>query len=63
MEKMCIRDRFYTLDVESLRRHYNKTLLCWNANFQKHKDEVREMFGERFVRMWEFCLLYTSRCV
>ena len=34
--------QFYTLDVESLRRHYNKTLLCWNQNFQKHKDEVRE---------------------
>ena len=26
--------QFYTLDVESLRRHYNKTLLCWNENFQ-----------------------------
>ena len=51
--------QFYTLDVESLRRHYNKTLLCWNENFQKHKDEVREMFGERFVRMWE---LYLCAC-
>ena len=51
--------QFYTLDVESLRRHYNKTLLCWNQNFQKHKDEVREMFGERFVRMWE---LYLCAC-
>ena len=51
--------QFYTLDVESLRRHYNKTLFCWNQNFQKHKDEVREMFGERFVRMWE---LYLCAC-
>ena len=51
--------QFYTLDVESLRRHYNKTLLCWNQNFQKNKDEVREMFGERFVRMWE---LYLCAC-
>lgn len=48
--------RFYTLDVESLRRHYSRTLLCWNENFQKHKDEVREMFDERFVRMWEMYL-------
>ena len=48
--------RFYTIDVESLRRHYNKTLLCWNENFQAHKDEVRDMFGERFVRMWEMYL-------
>lgn len=51
--------RFYTLDVESMRRHYNRTLLCWNANFQKHKDEVKEKFGEEFVRMWE---LYLCAC-
>lgn len=51
--------RFYTLDVESLRRHYNKTLLCWNKNFQEHKDEVVEMFGDRFARMWE---LYLCAC-
>lgn len=51
--------RFYTLDVESLRRHYNKTLLCWNKNFQEHRDEVVDMFGERFARMWE---LYLCAC-
>lgn len=48
--------RFYTLDVEDLRRHYNKTLLCWNENFQKHRSEVAEMFDERFTRMWEMYL-------
>ena len=51
--------RFYTLDVESLRRHYNKTLLCWNKNFQEHRDEVVDMFSERFARMWE---LYLCAC-
>lgn len=51
--------RFYTLDVESLRRHYNKTLLCWNHNFQEHKEEVIKMFGDRFARMWE---LYLCAC-
>lgn len=50
---------FYTLDVESLRRHYNKTLLCWNQNFQEQKDRIRAMQGERFVRMWE---LYLCSC-
>jgi len=48
--------KFYTLDVEDLRRHYNKTLLCWNENFQKHRNEVVEMFDERFARMWEMYL-------
>lgn len=51
--------RFYTLDVESWRRHYNRTLLCWNDNFQKHRDEVVKMFDEKFARMWE---LYLCAC-
>ncbi len=49
----------YTLDVESLRRHYSRTLLCWYENFQKHRREVTEMFDERFARMWE---LYLCSC-
>lgn len=51
--------RFYTIDVESLRRHYNKTLLCWNKAFQEHRKEAVEMFDERFARMWE---LYLCAC-
>jgi cyclopropane-fatty-acyl-phospholipid synthase len=50
---------FYTLDVESLRRHYNKTLLCWRENFLKHRKEVVEMKGEEFARRWE---LYLASC-
>jgi cyclopropane-fatty-acyl-phospholipid synthase len=51
--------RFYTLDVESLRRHYTKTLLCWNEAFQANRDKVVEMYDERFTRMWE---LYLTSC-
>lgn len=51
--------RFYTLDVESLRRHYARTLLCWNENFQAHLAEIKEQFDESFVRMWE---LYLNSC-
>ncbi len=50
---------FYTLDVESLRRHYVKTLLCWYDNYNQQIDKVREMFDERFVRMWA---LYLASC-
>lgn len=28
---------FYVLDVESLRRHYNRTLRCWDKNFNEHR--------------------------
>ncbi|CUX43593.1 SAM-dependent methyltransferase [Clostridium sp. C105KSO13] len=51
--------KFYTLDVESLRRHYNRTLLCWRENFLGHRDEVVKMQGEEFTRMWE---LYLAAC-
>lgn len=51
--------RFYTVDVESLRRHYNKTLLWWNQNFQEHRQDVVSMFDEKFARMWE---LYLCAC-
>lgn len=50
---------FYTLDVESLRRHYNKTLLCWRENFKRCREEVVKEKGEEFARMWE---LYLASC-
>lgn len=45
--------------LQNLRLHYNRTLLCWARNYRKHIREVREMFDERFVRMWD---LYLSSC-
>ena len=51
--------RFYTLDVESLRRHYYKTLRCWEQNFSGHRQEVGGKMGTEFARMWE---LYLSSC-
>lgn len=50
---------FYTLDVESLRRHYNRTLLCWRENFAKCREQVAASKGEEFTRMWE---LYLAAC-
>lgn len=50
---------FYTLDVESLRRHYNRTLLCWRKNFLEHRDEIEKMMGTEFTRMWD---LYLASC-
>ena len=50
---------YYTLDVESLRRHYHKTLLCWYDNYKNNIDKISKMFDERFIRMWE---LYLAAC-
>ena len=56
---VCADYDFYTLDVESLRRHYNKTLLCWNKNFNEHRTEIEKTKGIEFTRMWE---LYLCAC-
>lgn len=50
---------FYALDVESLRRHYTKTLLNWRENFNGSREAVVKMQGEEFTRMWE---LYLASC-
>ena len=52
-------DGFHIMDVENLRLHYNKTLLCWEKNFTEHLEEIHSMFDERFIRMWD---LYLSAC-
>lgn len=59
MINICSEYDYYTVGVESLRRHYKKTLLCWNENFQKNLDKIREKFDEEFVRMWQ---LYLCSC-
>ena len=50
---------FYTLDVESLRRHYNRTVLCWRAIFNSHREEIEKKMGSEFTRMWD---LYLASC-
>ena len=54
--------KFYTIDIESLRMHYMKTLLKWAENFENNIDTVREMFDERFVRMWTMYLYSCAAC-
>ncbi|NGT12092.1 class I SAM-dependent methyltransferase [Clostridium perfringens] len=50
---------FRTLDLESLRLHYMKTLEEWCKNFMNHLDEERDMFDDEFLRMWH---LYLATC-
>ncbi|MGH8295682.1 MAG: class I SAM-dependent methyltransferase [Steroidobacteraceae bacterium] len=44
------------LDVENLRLHYAQTLRHWLALFESASGQVREMFDEKFVRMWRMYL-------
>lgn len=47
---------FHVADVESLRLHYARTLDHWALRFEEKADEVENMYGEKFVRMWRLYL-------
>ena len=44
------------LDVENLRLHYARTLRHWLTLFEAEVERVRDMFDEKFVRMWRLYL-------
>ena len=43
-------------DTETLIRHYDKTLENWLERFLEKRQEVKDLFDEKFVKMWEFYL-------
>jgi cyclopropane-fatty-acyl-phospholipid synthase len=43
-------------DIEILRLHYADTLKAWRERFLAHAGEVRRIYDNRFLRMWEFYL-------
>lgn len=50
---------FYLVDVESLRRHYGRTLEHWSRNFENALPEIEKMKDETFIRMWR---MYLNAC-
>jgi cyclopropane-fatty-acyl-phospholipid synthase len=46
----------WVTDVEVLRLHYAETLKAWRARFAARRDEIADLYDERFCRMWEFYL-------
>ncbi len=46
----------WATDVEVLRLHYAMTLRHWHQRFMANWDRVKELYDERFCRMWDFYL-------
>jgi cyclopropane-fatty-acyl-phospholipid synthase len=46
----------FVTDIEILRLHYAETLREWRRRFNAARDQIRELYDERFCRMWEFYL-------
>lgn len=51
----------YVTDVEILRLHYAKTLQLWSGRFAANRDRAKDLYDERFCRMWEYYLA-VSEC-
>ncbi len=52
-------EAFHLIDLESLRRHYCRTLEHWADNFEQAMDKITRMKEEDFIRMWR---LYLNAC-
>ncbi len=44
-------------DIEVLRLHYAETLRHWHDRFMANVDRVREIYDDRFCRMWRWYLV------
>lgn len=56
MSAIFERSEFSVLDVENIRLHYAETLRHWLARYEQSIETVRQMYDERFVRMWRMYL-------
>jgi cyclopropane-fatty-acyl-phospholipid synthase len=50
------RARLYLTDVEIWRLHYAETLRHWRERFLANRERAKQIYDERFCRMWEFYL-------
>ena len=53
--------KLYVTDIEILRLHYAKTIREGYVRFANNRARAREIYDERFCRMWEFYLA-ASEC-
>ena len=44
-------------DWHSFGPHYDRTLMAWHANFTRNWDRIKDLYDERFFRMWTYYLL------
>jgi cyclopropane-fatty-acyl-phospholipid synthase len=47
-------------DLHDFAQYYDTTLMAWHRNFIAGWDRIREVYGERFFRMWSYYLLSSA---
>lgn len=59
------KEDFISQDIEVWRLHYAQTLRHWHDRFVANEERVREIYDDRFCRMWRYYLVaceQTFRC-
>lgn len=51
---------FVVEDWHNFGADYDTTLMCWHKNFNARWPELREKYGDRFHRMWNYYLLSSA---
>jgi cyclopropane-fatty-acyl-phospholipid synthase len=51
---------FIVEDLHNFGPDYDLTLMAWHENFQQAWPELKDRYGERFRRMWEYYLLSSA---
>ncbi len=47
-------------DWHNIGPNYDKTLMAWNANFERAWPSLKAQYGDRFYRMWRYYLLSSA---
>jgi len=53
----AIEGLFVMEDWHNFSADYDKTLMAWHSNLEKHWDKIKANYDERFHRMWRYYLL------
>lgn len=51
---------FVMEDWHNFGADYDQTLMAWHANFSRSWPQLKEKYGERFFRMWQYYLLMST---
>ena len=57
MSKSIEKERLWVADLEVWRLHYAETLRHWRQRFMANEEKAKQLYDERFCRMWRFYLL------
>jgi cyclopropane-fatty-acyl-phospholipid synthase len=53
---------FVLQDWQNWAPDYDRTVMAWFQNFQKHWKNLQPRYGEQFYRMWKYYLMLAAAC-